>query len=172
MTQDGQSIPPLVMWAQRINKLYITICLEDCKDPTIVTKADELYFKGISGTDKKIYEVTINLFKEIDPEKTEQCFEGRHIDLVLYKKESGPFWPRLPKEIGKFHWLKNDFNKWQDEEESDDEYGNGMGQSLEDMVRQMGDLGGKDNIKPNFDDIVLDEADGQDSDDGDMPDLE
>lgn len=29
---------------------------------------DKVYFKGIGGSDKKAHEVTINLFKEINPE--------------------------------------------------------------------------------------------------------
>jgi len=172
MTQAGQIIPPPVMWAQRSNILYVTICLEDCKDPTIRIEADKIYFKGIGGTEKKTHEVTINLFKEIDPDKTLQSPKGRNFEMVLYKRESGPFWPRLTKENKKFHWLKSDFNKWQDEDESDDEGGNGMGQSLEDMVRQMGGLGGTES-KPSFDDLDLgDEVDGPDSDDDEMPDLE
>lgn len=121
------------MWAQRNNILYVTICLEDCKNPTIETETDKVYFKGVGGTEKRVHEVSINLFKEIDPEKTEQCPKGRNFELVLHKKESGPFWPRLTKENKKFHWLKSDFNKWQDEDESDDEGAIATGQSLEDV---------------------------------------
>lgn len=122
--------PPPVMWAQRSNLLFVTICLEDCKDPTITIEADKVSFKGVGGTEKKLHEVTINLYKEIDSEKAVQSPKGRNFELVLYKKESGPFWPRLTKENKKFHWLKSDFNKWQDEDESDEEGigpGGGMG---------------------------------------------
>lgn len=176
MTQEGQITPPPVMWAQRKNLLFVTICLEDCKDPTIRVDADKVYFKGIGGTEKKEHEVTINLYKEIDADKTIKSPKGRNFELVLFKKESGPFWPRLTKENKKFHWLKSDFNKWQDEDESDEEGGENMGSAdLEAMMRQMGGLGGAGggDSKPNFDDLDMgDDAEGPDSDDDEMPDLE
>lgn len=111
------------MWAQRRDLVYLTVCLEDCKDPVIKVETDKVYFKGIGGTEKKLHEVTINLFKEIDADKTIQAPKGRIFELVLFKKESGPFWPRLTKENSKFHWLKSDFNKWQDEDDSEEEGG-------------------------------------------------
>ena len=57
--------PPLVMWAQRPTLIFLTVCLEDCKDPEIKVDADKLHFKGVGGTEKKLHEVTINFFKEI-----------------------------------------------------------------------------------------------------------
>ncbi|XP_031786257.1 prostaglandin E synthase 3 isoform X1 [Nasonia vitripennis] len=170
--------PPPVMWAQRSNLLFVTICLEDCKNPTIRIEADKVYFKGVGGTEKKEHEVTINLYKEIDSDKAVQSPKGRNFELVLYKKESGPFWPRLTKENKKFHWLKSDFNKWQDEDDSEEEGGNMDPNSLEEMMRQMGGLGGGGvggglDGKPNFDDLDMGEdADEPDSDDDEMPDLE
>lgn len=121
------------MWAQRNNLLFVTICLEDCKDFTIDVESDKVYFKGVGGTEKKMHEVTINLYKEIDPDKTVKSPKGRNLELILFKREIGPFWPRLTKENKKFHWLKSDFNKWQDEDESDDEAGNMDPSSLEDV---------------------------------------
>lgn len=49
----------------------------------------------------------------------------RVIEFALEKKEPG-FWERLLSEKGKYHWLKTDFNKWKDEDESDDEEGGGQ----------------------------------------------
>lgn len=82
-----------------------------------------LYFKGIGGMEQKPYEVTINFFKEVNPDKVTQSVKGRNIELVITKKEEGPFWDRLCKETTKFHWLKADFNKWKDEDDSEDEGG-------------------------------------------------
>lgn len=45
----------------------------------------------------------------------------RCIEFALEKKEDGPYWDRLLKDKTKRHWLKIDFNKWKDEDESDDE---------------------------------------------------
>ncbi|XP_014227501.1 prostaglandin E synthase 3 [Trichogramma pretiosum] len=174
MTQEGQIPPPPVIWAQRSNILYVTVCLEDCKNPTIRIEPDKIYFKSVGGVDGKEHEVTINLYKEIDPEKSVKTPKGRIYEMILSKKEPGPFWPRLTKENKKFHWLKSDFNKWQDEDESDDEVGNMDPNSLEEMMRQMGGLGGAGNnmAKPNFDDLDNDAEGDDDSDDDEMPDLE
>lgn len=109
------------MWAQRKDMLFVTICLEDCKDPIIEIEPEKIYFKGEGGTDNKMHEVTINLYKEIEPCKTMKTLKGRTFELVLAKKEEGPYWPRLIKEKTKAHWLKSDFNKWKDEEDTDDE---------------------------------------------------
>ena len=56
------------------------------------------------------------------------------IEFALEKKELGPYWKRLVKEGTKQHWLKVDFNKWKDEDESDDEAGGGE-QDLEQVSR-------------------------------------
>ena len=58
----------MVMWAQRPNLIFLTVCLEDCKEPEIKVDGDKLFFKGIGGPDKKHHELTINLFGEVDPE--------------------------------------------------------------------------------------------------------
>lgn len=39
--------------------------------------------------------------------------------MILQKKESGPFWPHLTKLKEKYHWLKINFNKWKEEDDSD-----------------------------------------------------
>ena len=56
------------MWAQRSGLNILTISLEDVKDPEIKVEPDKLHFKGIGGTEKKLHEVTINFFKDVDPE--------------------------------------------------------------------------------------------------------
>lgn len=63
-----RALPPSVMWAQRNNIIFLTICLEDCKNPEIKIDNDKVYFHGLGGTEKKNHEVTIELYKEIDPE--------------------------------------------------------------------------------------------------------
>lgn len=51
---------------------------------------------------------------------------GRYIELVLQKPTSdSKYWPHLTKEKKKYHWLKVDFKKWKDEDDSDDEAASG-----------------------------------------------
>lgn len=182
MPETEQNLtPPPVQWAQRKQVVFMTIMLEDCKAPTIKLEADKLYFRGKGGTDQKDYEVTLNFFKDISPEDSKHVVRDRIIEFVLKKKEDAPFWTRLLKEDKKFHWLKVDFNKWRDEDDSDEEMGPnqdleevgnkvGMNQDLEQMMRQMGGLGGSGD-KPSLADLDAG-MDGEDSDDEDLPDLE
>lgn len=39
--------------------------------------------------------------------------------MILKKKEEGPFWPQLTKLKQRYHWLKINFNKWKEEDDSD-----------------------------------------------------
>lgn len=123
MFLHSRPTPPPMMWAQRSNLVFLTICLEDCKvrqypcaqisnkipirsqyyayyptwfysiiidgnnnsaliflsiyqDPEINIEPEKLYFKGTGGTDKKDHEITINLYKEVDPDVSATlCFD-------------------------------------------------------------------------------------------------
>ncbi|GAA50972.1 prostaglandin E synthase 3 [Clonorchis sinensis] len=83
----------------------------------------------------------------------------REIVMYIKKKESGS-WPRLLSNIKKAPWLKVDFNRWVDENDSEPEFG-GMDNNFSSMLSQMS----------NFNDYGGDDAD-IDSDDDDLPDLE
>ncbi|KAL7641865.1 UNVERIFIED_CONTAM: hypothetical protein RMT77_007739 [Armadillidium vulgare] len=163
---DNQALPPPVTWAQRKNVVFLTFCVEDCKNPEIKMEADKIYFKGVGGSEKKNYENTLELYKEIDAEKSRHFVRDRVIELILVKKEEGPYWPQLLKQKIKMHWLKVDFTKWKDENDSDDEGTNNP--DLESMMRQMGGLGmDGGETRPSLDDL-----DYEDSDDEELPDLE
>ena len=80
------------MWAQRPGLVFLTICLEDVKDPQIKVEPDKLYFKGVGGTEKKLHEVTVNFFKDVDPEvvrmlkeraEKRQRQEGNQMRIVI-----------------------------------------------------------------------------------------
>jgi len=186
------------MWAQRNNCIFLTICLEDCKEPIVKIEPSTVYFKGTGGTDKKEHELTIDLNENIDPEKSLHVVRDRGIELCLKKVEEN-YWPRLTKSSQKKHWLKIDFNKWKEEDESDDEAGaaggmggmggmpgmggmggmgglGGMGggdMDFEKMMKEMGGLGGAGmgGERPDFGD--LDNNQESDSDDDDaLPELE
>jgi prostaglandin-E synthase len=156
---------PIVLWAQRKDVLFLTIQVDECKNPEIKIEGDKLIFKGIGGADKKNYEVTLEFFKEIDSEKARRTPNDRVVQFVLPKKESGPFWPRLLKEQKKLPWLKVDFDKWKDEDESDDEWkGEDSGMAGFDMDSMMKNMGGGYPGGGDLGDL--------DSDEEDLPDLE
>merc|ERR1719481_1566043 len=143
----------------------------------------------MGGADQKLYEVSMKLLKEIDPEATKYQVRPRCIEFALEKVEEGPYWERLLADKTKQHWLKVDFGKWKDEDDSDGEGegGAGGGGDLEEMMKNMGGLGGgmggmpgmggaggmdmasmmagMGDDKPDMDDLG-------DSEDEDLPDLE
>ena len=118
---------PEVIWAQRSsetdhekNVVYLTVRAPDLVSPKITLEAQKL---AVSGTDKhgKTYDLQLNLFAEIEPEKSKQ----RHTDFNLYfilqkKKDQAEYWPRLSSEKGKLHNVRTDFDKWVDEDEQDE----------------------------------------------------
>jgi len=160
----NDNLVPPVIWAQRADKLYVTLNIEDCKNIDVKFENASLHFKGVSGQ-KVEYDFTLEFFKEIDTEKSKYAVLPRHIPMVIVKKESGPYWPRLLKDTSKKHWLKTDFDKWRDEDDSDVDESKDA--AFEDMMSKMGDyngLGGGDE-----DDIPVND---DDSDDEELPDLE
>ena len=79
----------MVMWAQRPNLIFLTVCLEDTKDPQIEVDTEKLYFKAVGGPEKKVHEVTINFHGEIDKEVGKFCkikFGGQKLscDKLIY----------------------------------------------------------------------------------------
>ncbi|EYC15162.1 hypothetical protein Y032_0038g3663 [Ancylostoma ceylanicum] len=153
---------PPVIWAQRESFLYVTIEIDDVKIEDLTADSSKLHFKGTSHTE--VFETTMEFFDEINGEGMKRTpTNTRVIELTIPKKES-KWWPRLLKEKGKVHWLKVDFDKWKDEDDSGAEdgmpFGGDGGFDLNSYMNQMGGGGA-----PDFDGL-------DDDDDGDMPDLE
>merc|ERR1711936_800931 len=163
------SPPPGCVWAQRPKHIILTVCLTDCKDPVINVEKKKLHFKGVGGTEMKEHEVTMEFFKEIDPDKSKFAVRPREVSFVLESKL-------------KQHWLKIDYKNWVDEDEEEEP---GQGQDLEEMMRQMGGLGGAgaqaggvgaaemgDMTKKAYQRPTLDDLDIEEEEEDDMPDLE
>jgi prostaglandin-E synthase len=174
----GSTLPaPSVLWAQRQNCIFLTIQLEDCQNPDIKVEPNRIYFRGTGGTEKKEYELDLELYEPIVPDNSLFKVRDRNIEFCLKKEKEGPYWPRLPKSNVKYHWLKVDFNKWKDEEDSDDEggpFGGGGDTDFEEMMKQMGGLGGGglgEGDKPSMDDLGGG-GESDSDDDNDLPDLE
>ncbi|WAQ94956.1 WOS2-like protein [Mya arenaria] len=110
----GHAKIPTITWAQRNDVVYLTICLEDCKDPAITLTDDKLVFSGKGGTNKELYEITVLFYKEVNPQESKYGVQARNVQFVIRKKETGPYWPQLLK------------NEKKDEDESDDEVDKNM----------------------------------------------
>lgn len=60
-------IPPVV-WAQRNTVVYVTICVEDCKNPDIKIEPEQIVFRGVAGLQPKVYAITIPLYAAVEPD--------------------------------------------------------------------------------------------------------
>lgn len=189
----SQLKPPLVLWAQRADKLFLTIELEDCKNPQINLEKSKLYFKGKSDSiqqdaDHSEHEVTIEFYKPINVDESKHAVRARGTEFVIIKEEAN-WWPRLLKDSAKQHWLKVDFPKWKDEDDSEDEAGlagpggmmggmGGMGAmggaggqpDLRELMRQFGGM--SDGGEPLRDYGQEGDEEFDDSDDEERPPLE
>ncbi|OQE04003.1 hypothetical protein PENSOL_c001G01265 [Penicillium solitum] len=136
----SQTLTPEVTWAQRSsdsdperNYLYVNIKAAEVPkaDATLSITEKNVSFKGISRKGVT-YNVSLDLFAEIDPENSKVNHTDRDVELVLRKKElKQEFWPRLLESKQKMHFLKTNFDKWVDEDEQDeageDDYANNFG---------------------------------------------
>lgn len=166
--------PPLVLWAQRADRLFLTVEIEDCKNPTVTLDKDKLYFKGKSDSirqeaDHSEHEVTIEFYKPINVDESKHVVKARGTDFVIIKEEAA-WWPRLLKDSTKQHWLKVDFPKWKDEDDSDDEspaggLGGGGGQpDFSDLMQQFGSMSGGAGDMGGFGGVGDDDEDSEDDD--------
>jgi len=156
-----------VIWAQRAEKLYVTLNIEDSKNVNIKFDKTSLHFSGVGGQ-KVDYNFTLEFFGEIDTEKSKYVILSRHIPMVIVKKEVGSYWPRLLKDTTKVHWLKTDFDKWRDEDDS--EVDESKEAAFEDMMSKMGGYNGGGAMGGGLEDE--DPINDEDSDDEELPDLE
>eukprot|EP00745_Piridium_sociabile_P043932 TRINITY_DN90799_c0_g1_i1.p1 TRINITY_DN90799_c0_g1~~TRINITY_DN90799_c0_g1_i1.p1 ORF type:complete len:174 (+),score=42.94 TRINITY_DN90799_c0_g1_i1:46-567(+) len=163
---DSSVHAPPLMWAQRRDKVWITVVLENCKSPTHELKGQTFYFSGKGGTENVTHEVKLELYGEIDPEKSKCHLSDRQAFFTIMKKDpTASYWPRLTKEQKKLHYLKTDFNRWIDEDESEDEEKEKEDFNLDAMMNSMGGLNGGEFGGPP-------EGEEEDSDDEDLPDLQ
>ncbi|XP_052903117.1 uncharacterized protein CG16817 isoform X1 [Anopheles moucheti] len=164
MTSETASVPPPAVWAQRSDVIYLTLNVE-CTEPEIKFTDESLVFSGVGKPEGKKYELNVEFYEKINPEKVATKNIKRCIEFVIAKADSQtPYWPRLLKDKTKPHWLKVDFNRWEDEG-SNDEEGNNV-PDLEDLLRMRSS---ENKNELSFDDLS-DEPEG-DSDDESIPGL-
>lgn len=112
---------PRVLWAQRKDVVYLTIEVFEVKEEKIEINENVVQFSGVRGTDGAKFAVKLELFANVDAEKSKISVGHREVALVLAKSQDGPFWPRLLKSTQKMHYIHTDFGKWIDEDEEDEE---------------------------------------------------
>ncbi|KAG8047116.1 hypothetical protein GUJ93_ZPchr0008g13492 [Zizania palustris] len=84
---------PEVKWAQRIDKVYITVQLADAKDAKVNLEPDGVFsFSATAGTDGKLYESKLDLNDKVNVEESKIS-------------------------IGAPHFVKVDWDKWVDDDD-------------------------------------------------------
>ncbi|KAJ8749675.1 hypothetical protein K2173_026324 [Erythroxylum novogranatense] len=148
---------PEVKWAQRVDKVFITVVLSDSKNAKVNLDPEGVFtFSANAGADNNLYELKFDLFDKVNVEESKINIGARNIFCVLEKAEK-VWWKKLLRGDGKApHYLKVDWDKWVDEDED---------QGLGDL-----DLGGMDfsnfgNMGGMGDDPgELDDSDDEDQD--------
>lgn len=120
-------IHPTLMWAQRKDAVYITICLTDLdKHDLTLTKEAGLSFEAT--VKDKTYAFNIPDFQyEIDIEASKWNTKGRNIIIMLTKVDKeGDSWTRITKDKIKNPKIETDWSKWVDSDEEEEEGDKGM----------------------------------------------
>ncbi|PVV02152.1 hypothetical protein BB560_003403 [Smittium megazygosporum] len=111
---------PEILWAQRADKLFVTINISDAKVETLDLKEQSISFKATSHNVEYAFE--LEFFAKIKPEDCKKALSQRSIFLEIPKlDESAPWWPRLSSSKVRLNFVKTDFDRWRDEDESEEE---------------------------------------------------
>ncbi|KAJ8029162.1 Very-long-chain (3R)-3-hydroxyacyl-CoA dehydratase 3 [Holothuria leucospilota] len=118
-----EKLHPLVYWAQNKEKITLRVDLRDVSSPKIDITENKLSFKGYGEGAKGLhdYEFELELHDEINIEKSAYRISDRHIEFNLYKAYEGTWWQRLTKHKVKLSWLRIDFDRWRNEDDSPSE---------------------------------------------------
>ena len=127
---------PILKWAQRKDKLFITINVVHSKKPVVEIEGKKMKYQGTDGNIN--YAFDIELYDEIDKENSKYTLDARNIFLKLKKKKEGPYWPRLTSDKVKYHWIEVDWAYFVDEDEEEEgKEPNFEGQDFGDMGGEM-----------------------------------
>ena len=153
-----------IAWAQRENLVLLTIELDTVKVEELKITPTTFKFKGT--TSDATYEANFDFYGEVKEDDIKKGQSTRYIELAVGKKENA-WWPRLLKDKVKVHWLKVDFGKWKEEDDSDVGGDDNMNFNNFDLSQFTGGMGGMPGGEaPDLGDF------GDDEDEDDMPDLE
>ncbi|TKY52530.1 cytosolic prostaglandin-E synthase [Spatholobus suberectus] len=111
---------PEVKWAQRLDKVYVTVQLPDSKNAKVDLTPDGIFtFSANAGAQDHLYELKLELFEKVNVEESKINVGVRGIFCVVHKAQQG-WWKRLLNAEGKPpHYVKVDWNKWVDEIEDE-----------------------------------------------------
>ena len=109
---------PSILWAQDRKSIFVTLEIENIREQNINFELNKINFVGKTFNNE--YDLVIDLFGEIDINKSSWSLKQNNIKFIL-KKIKNIFWNRLT--IKKQNNVKIDWSKWtaDDEDESSGE---------------------------------------------------
>ncbi|KAB2068678.1 hypothetical protein ES319_A08G048100v1 [Gossypium barbadense] len=109
---------PEVKWAERADKVYITVLLPDSKNVKVNLEPEGVFtLSANAGADNNLYELKLDLYDKVNVEESKISIGVRNIVCVLEKAEK-VWWKKLLRGEGKApHYIKVDWDKWVDEDE-------------------------------------------------------
>jgi prostaglandin-E synthase len=111
---------PNIKWAQRKDRIYITVDALNIKHPQIdIVDSKHLKFSGKGDGINYGFELTF--FDEVSKEDSKYTLDTRNIFLSIKKKAKGPYWPRLMETTQKYQWLTPDWNLYVEEDEEEED---------------------------------------------------
>lgn len=114
-----QGTYPPIKWAQRKDKVFITIDVVNVKDPKIdIVDKKTVKFSGSDANHH--YSFELELYDEVNKEESKYTLESRNIFLNIKKVNKTSYWPRLTKATGKFAWINNDWQLYIDEDDEEE----------------------------------------------------
>ncbi|XP_039001202.1 uncharacterized protein OsI_027940-like [Hibiscus syriacus] len=146
---------PEVKWAQRADKVFITVMLSDSKDAKVNLEPEGVFsFSGTAGNNQ--YELKLELFDKVVVEESKINIGLRSIFCILEKAEK-VWWKKLLRGDGKGpHYVKVDWDKWVDEDEDKGagdldlggmDFSNFGNMGMGGMGDMMGGMGGMDEFE-------------------------
>ncbi|KAF5823516.1 putative CS domain, HSP20-like chaperone [Helianthus annuus] len=111
---------PEVLWAQRADKVYLTLALTNAKDISVKCEPQGSFnFSAVGPKDENV-DFSLELYGKILPESCKTQMGLRNILCTVQKEEKG-WWKRLLKSEAKpAPYIKVDWNRWCDEDEEPD----------------------------------------------------
>lgn len=117
-------MPVAVKWAERKDRLFITVEAANARDVKVDFLPERLTVTGIATTsmnpEESPFAVEINLQKPIETNNGSFKVLGQTVQIVCVKADKqSEYWMRLTKESSKAtkNWLSADWGLWKDEEE-------------------------------------------------------
>ncbi|KAL3693390.1 hypothetical protein R1sor_007041 [Riccia sorocarpa] len=108
---------PEVVWAQRSDKVFLTVELPDALNPNVKLQPEGKFTFSSMAPCGNRHELDLELFGRVNVGASKINVGLRHIFVVL-QKEDNKWWNRLLKPDRKTPpYIKVDWNKWVDEDE-------------------------------------------------------